>query len=164
MTPSATGRKGRGWLGYGVMATIALACLFIGTVRTTGPYTVEDRINAVAETIKCPTCQGESVADSNAPASREIREDIADRLSRGETPDQIRAFYASVYDDILLTPSRSGVASAVWILPVLVLVGAVAGLVVAFRRWRGTGAARATDADRERVSAALADFDDRSQP
>lgn len=147
----------RGWVGYGVMAAIALACLLIGTFRTTGPYTAQDRINAVAETIKCPTCQGESAADSNAPASREIREDIADRLSRGETPDQIRAFYASVYDDILLNPSRSGVASAVWILPVLALVGAAAGLVVAFRRWRGGGAERATDADRERVSAALAD-------
>jgi len=143
------------------MAAIAVVCLLIGTVRTTGPYTTEDRINAVAKTIKCPTCQGESVADSNAPASREIREDIAVRLSQGESPDEIRAFYASVYDDILLTPSRSGLASTVWILPVVVLVGAVAGLVVAFRRWRGGGAARATAADRDRVAAALADFDER---
>jgi cytochrome c-type biogenesis protein CcmH len=159
MTRSASVRNGRGWLAYGVMAAIALTCLVIGTARTTGPVTTEDRINAVAETIKCPTCQGESVADSNAPASREIRDDIAARLNRGETPDQIRAFYASVYDDILLTPGRTGLASTVWILPVVVFVGAVAGLVVAFRRWRGGGVTQATDADRERVAAALADRD-----
>lgn len=156
--------KHRGWMGYVVMAVIAVTCLAIGTVRTTGPYTTEDRINAVAKTIKCPTCQGESVADSNASTSREIRDDIAARLQRGESPDQIRAFYADAYgDQILLTPSASGVTSLVWVLPVLALVGAGAGLVVAFRRWRGPAAARATDADRELVERALADFDAREQ-
>jgi cytochrome c-type biogenesis protein CcmH len=160
MTASSPVRHG--WFGYVVMAVIALVCLAIGTVRTTGPYTVDDRINAVAKTIKCPTCQGESVADSNAPTSREIRSDIADRLSRGESPDEIRAFYVSSYGEgILLTPSSSGVTALVWVLPVLVLVGAVAGLVFAFRRWRGTGSARATDDDRALVESALADLDDR---
>jgi cytochrome c-type biogenesis protein CcmH len=154
--------KHRGWLGYAVMAIIAVTCLAIGTARTTGPDTTEDRINAVAKTIKCPTCQGESVADSNASTSREIRDDIAARLQRGETPDDIRAFYASTYgDQILLKPSASGVTALVWVLPVVVLVGAVAGLVVAFRRWRGGGTARATDADRELVERALSDLERR---
>jgi cytochrome c-type biogenesis protein CcmH len=164
MTAEATVGRGRGWLGYVVMAVIALTCLTIGTMRTTGPYSVEDRINAVAKTIKCPTCQGESVADSNAPTSQEIRGDIAARLSRGESPDDIRSFYASSYgQEILLTPSGSGVTALVWVLPVLVLVGAIAGLFIAFRRWRGTGAARATDDDRALVESALAEFDDREQ-
>ena len=140
MAATTSVRRGHGWLGYVIMAVIAVTCLAIGTVRTSGPYSVEDRINAVAKTIKCPTCQGESVADSNAPTSREIRDDIAERLTRGESPDDIRAFYVNSYgDEILLTPSGSGVTAVVWVLPVLVLVGAIAGLVVAFRRWRGTG-------------------------
>jgi hypothetical protein len=44
----------------------------------------------------------------------------------------------------------------VWALPVVVRVAAVAGLALAFRRWRGGGAARATDADRALVEAARA--------
>ena len=44
-------------------------------------------------------------------------------------------------------------ASLVWTLPVVALVAAVAGLALAFRRWRG-GGARATDADRALVEAA----------
>jgi cytochrome c-type biogenesis protein CcmH len=164
VTAASSVRRGHGWLGYVVMAVIAVTCLAIGTVRTSGPYSVEDRINAVAKTIKCPTCQGESVADSNAPTSREIRDDIAARLTRGESPDEIRAFYVSSYgEEILLTPSGSGVSAIVWVLPVLVLVGAVAGLVIAFRRWRGPGAAAATDDDRALVESALADFDEREQ-
>jgi hypothetical protein len=42
----------------------------------------------------------------------------------------------------------------VWALPVVVLVAAGAGLALAFRRWRGGGAARATDDDRALVEAA----------
>ena len=113
-----------GWWPYVVMGVILIVCLAIAAGRSAGPETAEDRINAVAETIKCPTCQGESVADSNAPSSRQIRDDIADRLSRGESPDQIRAFYAQSYGDaILLTPSATGLASVVWVVPVVALVG-----------------------------------------
>jgi cytochrome c-type biogenesis protein CcmH len=140
------------------MGCIAAAAIFVGAMREPAPATTEDRINAVAKTIKCPTCQGESVADSNAPTSREIRRDIADRMARGETPDEIRAAYADNYgDEILLTPSSTGLASAVWILPVVAAVLAIAGLVVAFRRWRGP-VTHASDADRALVARALDDF------
>jgi cytochrome c-type biogenesis protein CcmH len=153
-----TTERRTGWWPYIIMGLIVVVCLGLAAGRSAGPETAEDRINAVAKTIKCPTCQGESVADSNAPSSREIRDDIADRLSRGEDPDQIRAFYAQSYGDaILLTPSATGLASVVWIVPVLVLVGAAAGLVVAFRRWRAPGALHATEHDRQVVQEALAD-------
>ena len=146
-----------GWWPYVVMGVILIVCLAIAAGRSAGPETAEDRINAVAETIKCPTCQGESVADSNAPSSRQIRDDIADPLSRGESPDQIRAFYAQSYGDaILLTPSATGLASVVWVVPVVALVCVVAGLVVAFRRWRGSGALHASEHDRQVVQEALA--------
>jgi len=167
MSVSATPRTRRG-IAYFGLALIAAACLAVGASRTHGPTTAEDRVNDVAKTIKCPTCQGESVADSNAPASREIRRDIADRLARGETGDQIRAYYASTpYGEaILLTPSGSGVTSVVWVLPVVVLAGAIAGLVVAFRRWRGSGALHASDDDRAVVEQALAELESsrRSDP
>jgi cytochrome c-type biogenesis protein CcmH len=160
MSTAQTSRGSRTWLVYAVLAVVALSCLVIASARTPGPLTPEDRVNSVAKTIKCPTCQGESVADSNAPASREIRRDIADRLSRGESADQIRAFYATSYGEaILLTPSRSGVTSVVWVLPVVVLVGAVTALVVAFRRWRSSSTLRATADDRAVVAQALAELD-----
>jgi cytochrome c-type biogenesis protein CcmH len=148
------------WL---VLACVAAAAIVLGTMRDSAPATTEDRINAVAETIKCPTCQGESVADSNAPTSREIRRDIADRLGRGESPDEIRASYADNYGDaILLTPSSGGLTSLVWILPVVAAVSAIAGLVVAFRRWRGP-VAHASDADRALVARALDEYEHRDR-
>jgi hypothetical protein len=37
-----------------------------------------------------------------------------------------------------MTPSGSGTASLVWVLPVAALVGGLAALAFAFRRWRST--------------------------
>ena len=58
---------------------------------------------------------------------------------------------------MLLTPTATGVTTLVWIIPVVALVLAIAGLAVAFRRWKRKGDVHATAADRELVGRALAD-------
>ena len=163
MTATVTPRpEASGWLrrwGPWVALAIVLAtALFVGTVAQRPTPTNADRLTAIARTIKCPVCSGESVAESNAQISQEIRKDIGQRLGEGQTDDQIREAYRAQYGDyILLTPSATGVTSLVWILPVVLLVVALAGLVVAFSRWRVRGELHATDADRALVDAALHD-------
>lgn len=155
-----TARRERlAWL---VMLGVLIAAFVFATVRDTGERTTDDRINAIAETIKCPTCQGESVSDSNALASREIRRDIARRVEEGQSDDEIRAYYIESYgEEIVLTPSGSGVTALVWVLPVVVSGAAVAGLVLVFRRWRGRSTREVTDDDRRLVDAALHDLEGR---
>lgn len=146
------------WIQWGGIALIVLVALVVGSLRETGPRNDAERVTAVARTIKCPTCQGESVAESDAGPSREIRRDIAERVQKGESDDQIRAYYADRYgDQILLTPPRSGVGALVWVIPVIVVVAALAGLVALFRRLRRQPRLKATDADRELVDRALRD-------
>lgn len=153
----ATGASARRWLPWAAMALVLVVALAVGATRTRGPASTQDRVTAISKTIKCPTCRGESVADSNALTSREIRADIADRVEAGQSDDEIRAAYVSVYGaDVQLTPSSSGVAGLVWAIPVVVVVLAGAGLVVVFRRWKAEGERSATDADRALVDAALA--------
>lgn len=145
-----------------VLLVVVVLSLGYAAVRDTGPRSEDDRINAIAETIRCPTCQGESVADSNAVASREIRRDIARRVREGETDTDIRAAYVERYgEDIVLTPSSEGITALVWILPVVVGGAAIAGLVVVFLRWRGAKPLAPTDVDRELVERAL---DGRREP
>jgi cytochrome c-type biogenesis protein CcmH len=109
-------------------------------------------------------CSGESVAESNAPASQEIRRQIAEQVQQGQTDEEIRSFYAAKYGQaILLTPSASGVNALVWILPIVAFAIGIAALVIVFRRWSSMPAERATEEDRELVDAALrdnADVDD----
>jgi cytochrome c-type biogenesis protein CcmH len=119
------------------MAVVAATALFVGTVAGRDDPTPAERARSIAVTIKCPTCRSQSVAESDAPAAEFIREDIAKRIADGQSDAEIRDYFASRYgEDILLTPPRTGMSALVWVLPVVVLVGAVAGLVATFRRWR----------------------------
>jgi cytochrome c-type biogenesis protein CcmH len=146
----------RRWGAWFAMALILGAALFVGTVSQTGPLTNADRLTNIARTIKCPVCSGESVAESNAQISQEIRKDIGQRIAKGESDQQIRDAYAAQYGEyILLTPSASGVTGLVWVLPVVLLVVALAGLGVAFSRWRVRGEVHASAADRALVADAL---------
>lgn len=151
MSPS-----GRSWLPWLAMASVLVVALAVGATRTREPDTLQDRVTAIAKTVKCPTCRGESVADSNAPISKEIRRDIAARLEQGQSPGEIRAAYVTQWgDEILLTPSGRGVSGLVWAIPVVAVVLAGAGLVMVFRRWRSSSPPQVSEDDRKLVEQAL---------
>jgi len=137
---------------------LAVALLAFGSLRPRPPTTDAERVNAIALLIKCPQCVSQSAGASDAEVSRQIRLDIAKRMSEGQSEEEIQDYFRERYgDEILLTPSASGVGGVVWALPVVALVCAMAGLVAAFRRWRRTAedGPRATIADETIVSRAL---------
>lgn len=147
----------RVWGPWVALLVIVIAVLSIATFTSRSAPTAQDRVNNISATVKCPVCAGESVAVSNAPASVEIRKEIAEQVQQGQTDDQIRSFYAAKYGEaILLTPSAEGLNALVWILPVVALALAIAGLAIAFRRWSTATMETATDADRRLVASALA--------
>lgn len=156
--PTSQGARSRGRLaGWVVLAAVLLGALVFGMVDDTGPRTPDERARNLAESIACPQCDGQSVADSDAEAARGIRTVIERRIDEGLSDAEIRDEIAASYTErVLLTPGRSGVSSLVWTLPVVVVVVAFAGLALAFRRWRGGGADRASDADRALVARARA--------
>lgn len=141
-----------------VLVALLVAGLVVAAIGESGPSTSAERARSIAETIKCPTCQGQSVADSNATAARSIRTEIARRIEEGQTDDEIRGYIASLYgDEALLTPPSSGVAGLVWFLPVALFVAAVAGLFAAFRSWRSPDDVMVSDEDRLLVERARRD-------
>lgn len=155
-TPRTTRSLQRSWLPWLPLVVVVVLALGVGTFATTGPATNEERVLAIAKTLKCQQCRGESVAESNADTSRAIYVDIAQRVERGQTDDQIRLFYAQSFGEgILLTPTSSGLTGLVWVIPVVALVLSLAGLAFAFRRWSEPESTHATDDDRALVRAAL---------
>ena len=140
-----------------VLLAVALgAALVVAALGTRPPANDREAVLAVAATVKCPVCVGESVAVSEAEISKTMRVEIADQLDAGRSPDEIRAFFAERYgDDVLLDPGTEGVAALVWVLPVVGLLAAGAGLVAVYRRWGRRGPLTATDEDRRLVAEAL---------
>jgi len=65
-----------------------------------------------------------------------MRAVVRDRLRAGETPDQVRAYFVSRYGEwILLEPKMTGLNVALYLLPVLLIVGGLVLVVFLVRRW-----------------------------
>jgi cytochrome c-type biogenesis protein CcmH len=160
-------RAASGWsarrYGWIALLVVVVAALVAGGTRSPSARTPDEqaaeRTQNLSESVMCPTCRGQSVADSDSSASRGIRTYIERRIDEGAGDDQIRDELADRYgDDMLLTPGRSGLSGLVWILPVAALVAALAGIALAFRRWRHRTVVSVTDADRALVDRALDDL------
>lgn len=97
---------------------------------------LEARTTAVASTLRCPVCQGESIQDSPSELARQMRAVVRDRLRAGETPEQVKAYFASRYGEwILLEPRMTGLNILLYVLPVVLVVGGIAIVVILVRRW-----------------------------
>ena len=151
-------RRLKGWPGWLALLVVVVVVLVVGSTRGTGPQTQEDRVDAVARRVACPVCDGESVYESRNNASVAIRTEISDLVRENRSSDdQIVGIIENRYGaQVLLVPRASGFDALVWVLPAMAFVAGVAGLAVAFRRWKLEAAATGdpTDADRELVDAA----------
>ncbi|TML10830.1 MAG: cytochrome c-type biogenesis protein CcmH [Actinobacteria bacterium] len=145
-------RRSIGWVAALTAIVIALS---IATLSHRRQPTNAERSLDLAEQFACPVCEGQSVAQSDSAAAKNIRAEIDKRIDQGQTNEQITAFLiGSFSESISLKPRASGVVGLVWITPVVAFVTAVAGLIVVFRRWRLAEVAEATEADRVLVERA----------
>jgi cytochrome c-type biogenesis protein CcmH len=151
---SATGglrsRAFRRWSWLVILALVVVSLVRNG-VDPGSPRTSDERVRSIAQTMKCPVCRSQSVADSDVAAARAIRTEIAKRVGQGQGDDEIRDAIAATYgDDVQLIPPRGGFAGLVWIIPVVALVVALAGLTAAFARWRRREDLDVADAEADR--------------
>ncbi len=145
-------RQKLAWL---ALALVLIGALAVGATGDGGPQTSAERAEALSSELRCPTCQGQSVRDSNAPAAEAIRIEVRRRVDEGESDEDILAYIDGQFaGSQLMTPPRSGIGALVWILPVAGLVVAVAGMAVVFRRWRAEPTSAVSDDDRRRVAEA----------
>jgi cytochrome c-type biogenesis protein CcmH len=109
-----------------------------------------DRTDALAAELRCPDCQGLSVADSQTATAREIRRQIDELLASGATDAAVRAHFVDRYGEWILLAPTSPIA---WILPFMALALVVAALGTWLVRRRPAPAATATvdEATRRRI-------------
>lgn len=133
-----------------------IAVVIVGVVvligRSGPSSSPEARANRLEHELACPVCEGQSVFDSNSSQSAAIRDDIPRRIAAGQSDEQIRDYYVTLYGEKMLeTPSNSGLGIVAWGVPALAVILGAAGIFVAVRRWSHTPRLAATAADEDIV-------------
>jgi cytochrome c-type biogenesis protein CcmH len=106
------------------------------SVATVADSALDAQTTAVASTLRCPVCQGESLQDSPSDLARQMRAVVRDKLRAGETPDEVRAYFVSKYGEwILLEPTTTGLNILLYVIPVLLVVGGLVLVAFLVRRW-----------------------------
>lgn len=152
----------RRWLPWIALAVLVVAVLVLAArTGSGGDGSTEARVERLTSELRCPTCQGLSVADSPSSTSRAITDDVRRRVEAGESDEEIRQAYVETWGEwILLRPEGSGLGVLVWALPVIAVVIGGAGLAFALSRWRRQPTLEATPEDRALVAEARAHPDD----
>lgn len=115
--------------------------------QSTAPYAYrqlsdpakEARAQDLMETLRCLQCQGQSIADSDAPIAGSMRSLVRERIAAGETPEQIRAWLIERYGDyVSYAPQLTGLTWPLFALPIMLVLIAVLLLRRRFSKKEGT--------------------------
>jgi cytochrome c-type biogenesis protein CcmH len=137
-------------------AAFAALAAVIAVGLVAAPPRPVDRVDALAARLRCPTCQGESVADSPSETATGIRAQIDEFVRSGWSDEQVLDYYVARYSQwVLLDPPAAGSTLLLWLLPLAV---AVAGVAVVARNRRRARLAPLDEERREAVREALAEL------
>ena len=176
MPARATSRIGAAaaWLSR-IAAAVAVPALTVallvtlpaGRSQALTPDEVEARVQGITDMLRCPTCQGISVRDSEASFSRQIRDKVRRMVEEGQSDEDIKAYFVSRYGEwILRAPKKEGLGLVIWMAPGAAIL--LAGGWIGWRVYRGhrhpashvEGAQELTPEQRERIARDLRRFEE----
>lgn len=141
--------KVRSWLAIAVIG--ASLAVVIAALSASEPSDA-DRVHALADSLKCPVCTSESIADSPAQIARDLRDLIEEQVAAGMSDQDIRDFFVATYgEQVLLDPPSGGRSVVLWALPIAV---AAVGIMVILGLRSRVGR-ELSDEERDRVRRAV---------
>ena len=120
---------------------------------------LESRARNLSRELRCMVCQNQSIDDSEAPLARDLRLLVRERLTQGDTDQQVLDFLVSRYGNfVLLRPPLEWHTILLWGLPPIVLIAGLIGLIIKVRRQKPTASGtEALSRDEERRLSTLVD-------
>ena len=95
----------------------------------------EVRFQHLTHELRCPMCQNESLADSNAPIARDLRNQIFKMMQQGKSNDEIKQYLVDRYSNyVLYDPPLSEGTWLLWFGPLVILLGGAGVVLMALKK------------------------------
>ena len=141
-------------------ALILAFCLFAAPAFAVQPGEMladpglEARARAISANLRCPVCQGETIDDSNAPISRDLRLAVRERLLAGDSDDQVVDYVVARFGEfVLFKPKAEGSSLILWLAgPAMLLLGGGIAYATSRRRAASPEAESLSEADKTRLA------------
>ncbi len=119
----------------GLFALIILCSTFTVTFAAESEE-FEARFRKLSNELRCPTCQGLSVKDSEAGFSNSIKDKIHELMKLGKTDKEIKEYFIERYGEwILRAPPKKGFNLVLWILPGAGIGIGLLWVMILSKRW-----------------------------
>lgn len=103
---------------------------------------LEARAREISKVLRCPVCQAETIDESNAALSRDLRLLVRERLVAGDSDQQVVDFVVARYGEyVLFRPDASGSNLILWLAGPAMLALGLGVAAVYLRRRRDTSEA-----------------------
>ncbi|HXC29512.1 MAG TPA: cytochrome c-type biogenesis protein [Stellaceae bacterium] len=112
---------------------------------------LEARAREIGQELRCLVCRNQSIDDSDADLAHDLRVLVRQRLTAGDTNQQVIAYVVSRYGDfVLLKPPFKFDTYLLWLGPGLVLLAGLWGIGRYMRRQSGMAGPPPLSPDEER--------------
>lgn len=96
---------------------------------------LEARAQALDTRLRCVVCQSQSLSESNAPLAKDLRLLVRERLTKGDTDEQVIDYIVVRYGDyVLLKPRLQPNTLFLWLFPAIILVVGATGFIIYLRQ------------------------------
>lgn len=126
---------------------------------------LRERYNVFVQELRCPKCQNQNLADSNAGVAADLRREVHRLLHEGYSDQEIYDFMVSRYGEfVLYRPKTSGITLYLWLAPAGLLVLALGVVyVVVVRAKRTPEQVTLADTDKDTLKRVLESVEERGK-
>ncbi len=141
----------------GIVSVLALLFVFISSpvlaVAVDKPLqdrVLEARARGLHKQLRCLVCQNQSIEDSNADLARDLRMLVRERLTLGDSDQQVLDFIVARYGNwVMLKPPLNIGTLLLWFGPLILLSGITLFVLLRLRRARDQSVAAVADLSAE---------------
>ncbi len=115
----------------------AVLVILLAALALAAPaYAQQTSLPDLEDEVMCVEC-GTVLSVSNSPVAQQERQFIRDEIAKGKSKDEIKAALVAEYgEEVLADPGTGGFNATLWLVPIVVALGAFATLFFAVRAWR----------------------------